>query len=178
MLDPEPQHGLWLANRIANRIVCLVCIGIDSEGRTLRRERRRASALPHATSNITWRRGYMINPERSHRPGTFGPIAGGIAAIVVYSSPTRLAPSPNPCWATLRHAANGTRKEVQKHPASEYDHPPRNGTGGKQPEAFVDLVELVGAADQAVEVDALVHGEVSEHAEVDRRPDRAVVGAR
>ena len=60
---------------------------------------------------------------------------------------------------------------------SEDDYAARDGTGGQQPEAFIDLVELVGAANQAVEVDALVHGKIGEHAKVDRGPDRTVIGA-
>jgi hypothetical protein len=69
----------------------------------------------------------------------------------------------------------GTRSPTCR--TSKDNHAARDGARGHQPEAFVDIVELVSAADEAVEVDALVHVKIGEHAEVDRGPDRPVIRA-
>src|SRR4029077_5635070 len=47
----------------------------------------------------------------------------------------------------------------------------------QQGEAFFDLLEGVGAANQPVEIDALVHIEIGQYGEVEGGTDRAVVGA-
>ncbi len=56
--------------------------------------------------------------------------------------------------------------------------PRATGALGHQREALVDLVELVGARNQVVEVELALHREIREDAEIDRRADRPVVGSR
>ena len=58
------------------------------------------------------------------------------------------------------------------------DHAARNFARHHALEAFVDFVELIGATDQAIEVDLLRHAHVGENAEIDAWANRAVVGAR
>src|SRR3984893_11455425 len=50
-------------------------------------------------------------------------------------------------------------------------------SGSQRLEAVVDLIELVGAADELVELEPAVEVELDETREVDRRPHRAVHAA-
>src|SRR6266536_1752015 len=59
----------------------------------------------------------------------------------------------------------------------EHDHAARHGAGHHQTKALDDLVELIGTADQVVEIELLVHVEIGEDREIDVWAYRTVIGA-
>src|ERR1700720_109987 len=64
-----------------------------------------------------------------------------------------------------------------RRPSIELDHAARHRAGHQQAKALVYLVEFVGAADQIVEIELLVHVEIGEDREIDVGTHRTVVGA-
>src|ERR1700737_2935540 len=64
-----------------------------------------------------------------------------------------------------------------RRPSIELDHAARHRAGHQQAKALVYLVEFVGAADQIVEIELLVHVEIGEDWEIDVGTHRTVVGA-